>query len=253
LGSNSIRDTITAIILRPHPGVRHMTTAELTALVRKLQPPFLADLVPLEISTILAAARQRRFLANSVITNQGHPASHMFMILSGGARSFFLTQGGQKLHIHWYPPGEMFGGMALVSRPSNYLLSTEAVSHSRALVWDHARIRSLAGQYPKLLDNALSIAADYLNVCIAAQVALSCHTARQRLAEVLVNLASGIGRRVSGGIELLVRNEELAVAANITPFTVSRVMSEWQRDGILAKRRGMVLLPSPERLLLQDI
>jgi len=99
----------------------------------------------------------------------------------------------------------------------------------------------------------LSIAANYLNVSIAAQVALSCHTARQRLAEVLVNLASGIGHRVSGGIELIVRNEELAAAANITPFTVSRVMSEWQRGGILAKSRGKVLVPSPERLLLQDV
>jgi CRP-like cAMP-binding protein len=230
-----------------------MTTPELTALVRKLQPPFLDHLVPLEMSTILAAARQRRFLANSVITNQGHPASHIFMILSGGARSFFLTQGGQKLHMHWYPPGEMFGGMALVSRPSDYLLSTEAVKDSHTLVWDHVKIRSLAMQYPKLLDNALSIASDYLNVSIAAQVALSCHTARQRLAEVLVNLASGTGHRVSGGIELLVRNEELAAEANITQFTVSRVMSEWQRSGILTKRRGRILLPAPERLLLQDI
>jgi CRP-like cAMP-binding protein len=230
-----------------------MTTSELTALVRKLRPPFLADLVPLEISTILAAARQRRFLANSVITNQGHPASHIFMILSGGARSFFLTQGGQKLHMHSYPPGEMFGGMALVPRPSDYVLSTEAVRDSYTLVWARVRIRSLAGRYPKLLDNALSIAANYLNVSIAAQVALSCHTARQRLAEVLVNLASGIGHRVSGGIELIVRNEELAAAANITPFTVSRVMSEWQRGGILAKSRGKVLVPSPERLLLQDV
>ena len=230
-----------------------MTTPELTALVRKLQPPFLADLGPLEITTVLAASRQRRFLANSVITNQGHPASHIFMLLRGGARSFFLTQGGQKLHMHSYPPGEMFAGMALLSRPSDYLLSTEAVRDSHTLVWDHLRIRSLAEKYPKLFDNALTIASDYLNVSIAAQVALSCHTARQRLAEVLVNLASGIGHRVSGGIELAVRNEELAAAANITPFTVSRVMSEWQRGGVLAKRRGKVLLASPERLLLQDL
>jgi CRP/FNR family transcriptional regulator, nitrogen oxide reductase regulator len=230
-----------------------MTTSELTALVRKLRPPFLDDLVPLEISTLLAAARQRRFLANSVITNQGHPASHIFMILSGGARSFFLTQGGQKLHMHSYPPGEMFGGMALVPRPSDYVLSTEAVRDSYTLVWDRVSIRSLVERYPKLLDNALSIAANYLNVSIATQVALSCHTARQRLAGVLVNLASGIGHRVSGGIELIVRNEELAAEANITPFTVSRVMSEWQRGGILAKSRGKVLLPSPERLLLQDV
>ncbi len=230
-----------------------MTTSELTALVRKLGPPFLADLAPLEINTVLAAARQRRFLANSVITNQGHPASHIFMILSGAARSFFLTQGGQKLHMHSYPAGEMFGGMALLSRASDYLLSTEAVKESHTLVWEHGKMRSLTEKYPRLLDNALKIASDYLNVSIAAQVALSCHTARQRLAEVLVNLASGVGHRVSGGIELMVRNEELAAAANITPFTVSRVMSEWQRGGVLAKRRGKVLLASPERLLLQDL
>jgi CRP/FNR family transcriptional regulator, nitrogen oxide reductase regulator len=230
-----------------------MTTFELIALVTKLRPPFLDDLVPLEIRTILAAARLRRFLAKSVITNQGHPASHIFMVLSGVARSFFLTQGGQKLHMHSYPPGEMFGGMALVPRPSDYMLSTEAFRDSRVLVWDRAGIRGLAGRYPKLLDNALSIASNYLNVSLATQVALSCHTARQRLAEVLVNLASGTGHRVSGGIELIVSNEELADAANTTPFTVSRVMSEWQRGGVLAKSRGKVLLPSPERLLLQDV
>ncbi|MGD0931267.1 MAG: Crp/Fnr family transcriptional regulator [Candidatus Korobacteraceae bacterium] len=230
-----------------------MTTSELTAFVRKLDPPFLAGLDLPEINAVLAAARQRRFLANSVITNQGHPASHLFMILSGGARSFFLTPGGQKLQMHSYPVGEMFGGMALLSRTSDYLLSTEAVKDSHTLVWEHIKIRSLAERYPRMLDNALTIASDYLNVSIAAQVALSCHTARQRLAEVLVNLASGIGHRVSGGIELAVRNEELAAAANITPFTVSRVMSEWQRGGVLAKRRGKVLLPSPERLLLQDL
>ena len=230
-----------------------MTTPELLRTVTKLRPPFLEDLAPRDIGEILAAAKQLRFLANSVVTNQGHPATRLFMVLSGGARSFYLTQGGQKLHVHSYPPGEMFGGMAIVARDSEYLVSTEAVKDSDMLLWDRASMREFAVKYPKLLDNALSIAADYLNMSIAAQVALSCHTARQRLAEVLVNLASGVGRRVGGGIELMVRNEELATAANITPFTVSRLISEWQRTGMLAKSRGKVLLPSPERLLLQDV
>jgi CRP-like cAMP-binding protein len=230
-----------------------MTTPELLKTVAKLRPPFLEDLDPSHIREILATARQLRFLANSVVTNQGHPATRLYMVLSGGARSFFLTQGGLKMHVHSYPPGEMFGGMAMVVRESEYVVSTEAVVESHVLVWDRKSLREFVVKYPKLLDNALSIAADYLNMSIAAQVALSCHTARQRLAEVLVNLASGVGRRVSGGIELMVRNEELAVAANITPFTVSRLINEWQRTGMLAKSRGKVLLPSPERLLLQDL
>ena len=230
-----------------------MTSSDLDSLIKKLRPPFLRDLDSQARSSILGAARLRRFLANSVITNQGHPADHLFMVLSGGARSFFLTQAGQRLHVHWYPPGEMFGGMALVPRASEYIVTTEAVSSGETLVWERKTIRSLALQFPQLLDNALTIASDYLNIAIATQVALSCHSARQRLAETLVNLAGGVGHRVSGGIELAVRNEELAAVANVTPFTVSRLMSECQRIGMLAKSRGKVLLSSPERLLLQDV
>ena len=230
-----------------------MTASELAVLIRRLRPPFLHDLAPSAVNLILGAARQRRFLANSVITNQGHPASQVFMVLSGRARSFFLTQGGQKLHVHSYPPGEMFGGMTLVVRPGDYIVSTEAVKDCETLVWERPAIRSLVERYPKLLDNALTIASDYLNAAIATQVALSCHTARQRLAEVLINLSSGVGHRVSDGIELVIRNEELAAAANVTPFTVSRVISEWQRSGVLVKSRGRILLPSPERLLLQEL
>jgi CRP-like cAMP-binding protein len=230
-----------------------MTPSELAALVRKLRPTFLENLAPSESNDVLSAAHQRRFLANSVITNQGQPASHFYLVLTGGARSFFLTQAGQKLHLHWYPAGDVFGAMALVKRSSTYIASTETFADSRVLVWDRNGIRDLAEQHPKLLDNALSIASDYMNLAIATQVSLTSHTARQRLALVLLNLASGIGHEVSGGIELKVRNEELASAANITTFTASRIMSDWERARMVRKSRGRVLIPSPERLLLEDV
>lgn len=230
-----------------------MTATELAAFMKRLAPPFLQYLDTEQFDAVLGSARQHRFLAKSVITNQGHPANHIYMVLTGGARSFFLTQGGQRLHVYSYPAGEMFGGMALVARHSEYLVSTEAVKDTNTLVWDRPSIRRLILRYPQMMDNSLSIASEYLNVSIANQVALSCHSARQRLAEVLVSMASGVGRRSPSGIELTVRNEELAAAANVTTFTVSRTMSEWQRNGLLSKTRGKVLVPYPERLLLRDL
>jgi CRP/FNR family transcriptional regulator, nitrogen oxide reductase regulator len=230
-----------------------MTASELASFVKRLRPPFLQDLGAEEFNAVLSAARQQRFLAKSVITNQGHPANHIYMILTGAARSFFLTQAGHRLHVYSYPAGEMFGGMALVARHSEYLVSTEATKDTYTLIWDRTNIRRLILRYPQMMDNSLSIASEYLNVSIANQVALSCHSARQRLAEVLVSMASGIGRRAPSGIEVTVRNEELAAAANVTTFTVSRTMSEWQRAGLLSKTRGKVLLTFPERLLLQDL
>ncbi len=45
-----------------------------------------------------------------------------------------------------------------------------------------------------------------------------------------------------GGLEVEVTNEDLAAATNLTLFTVSRLLSGWQRNGAIVKTRGKVLL-----------
>ena len=207
-------------------------------------------LAPREVDIVREAATERRFAANSVITNQGNPAEHFYLLIHGRARYFYLSPDGRKILLLWLTPGEIIGGAALVSRSSSYLLSAEAVKDSSLLVWDRATIRSLTLRYPRLMENALSLVSDYLAWYVADHVALTCNTARERLAQVLVCLAGVIGHKVHGGVEFDATNEELASAANITPFTASRLLSEWQKSRAVAKRRGKIVLRSPERLLL---
>jgi CRP-like cAMP-binding protein len=210
-----------------------VTPSDIAAAVRDLKPRFLEGLAPPEIKAVLAAAKLRRYLENSVVTNQDHPAEHLFLLVSGRARYFYITPDGQKTLLLWLPPGETFGAAAFLSKPFQYLVSTETVKNSCVLVWGRATIREFAARYPRLVENALLIAFDYLVVYRAMHVSLTCHTARQRLATVLVNLASGIGHAVPGGIELDVNNEELANEANVTLFTASRLLS----DAVLHKKR----------------
>ena len=230
-----------------------MTPSQIAATINELKARFLEGLAPPEVKAVLAAAKLRRYQANSVVTNHDHPAEHLFLLLTGRARYFYITPDGQKTLLLWLPPGEIFGVAAFLSKPLQYLVSTETVKDSSVLVWNHATIRTLAARYPRLMENALLIAFDYLVAYRAVHVSLTCHTARQRLATVLVNLASGIGHAVPGGIELDVNNEELANEANVTPFTASRLLSEWQRNGMVVKNRGKVLLRSPEELLPQGL
>jgi CRP-like cAMP-binding protein len=63
-----------------------------------------------------------------------------------------------------------------------------------------------------------------------------------------VCLAETIGNQTSDGFEFDATNEELAAAANVTPFTTSRLLSEWQRNRAVVKRRGKILLRTPEEL-----
>ena len=216
----------------------------------KLNSRFLDGLVPCELKVVLAAARQRHFHARSVIVNQGHPADHLFLLTRGRARFFFNTPEGKKMILLWLTPGEIFGGMALLSIPSPYLVSTETLKDSSTLVWDRATLRNLAVRYPRLLENALLIASDYMAWYLADHAALISQTARQRLARTLVCLAETIGNKSSEGFEFDATNEELAGAANVTPFTASRLLSEWQKNRAVIKRRGKILLRSPERLFL---
>ena len=127
-----------------------------------------------------------------------------------------MTPQGQKVPVLWFPSGEAFGGTALLSRSREYLVSTEAVNNSTALVWNRATIRSLSAKFPRLAENALLIAYDYLVVYRSLHISATCQTARQRLAQVLEELATGLGQQVAEGIELDIRNEELANEANIT-------------------------------------
>ena len=206
-----------------------------------------------EIDLILAAAKRRRFSAKSVMTYQDDPADHLLLLWKGRARYFFETPNGKKLILRWITPGDIFGGAALVSRPSTYLVSTEAVRDSVVLLWDGPTIRALARRFPELLENAIFLAADYISWYVAAHAALTSKTAQERLAHVLLELAPSIGQKVAGGIELDLTNEELANSANITPYTTSRMVSEWQRSGAIRKHRGKIIIRSPERFFLRVV
>jgi CRP-like cAMP-binding protein len=209
---------------------------------------FLEGLPPVDLNSVLASATPRQYPAGTIVTNQGDPAEYYFLLTKGRARYFFVTQDGQKLLLHWFGPGEIFGGFALLANPSNYLISTEMVRDSCVLRWNRRAIRSLAAKYPRILENAMLTAADHLTLALAAHIALSCHDARQRLAQILLNLARNFGQRVRNGTELDVTNEELASAASLTLFTTSRLLNEWQRQRIVLKSRGKILLRYPERL-----
>jgi CRP-like cAMP-binding protein len=226
---------------------RVITTSEIAARVSELAPGFLEGFAPCDLAVVLGAAKSRRFPAHSLIASEGHSANKLFLMIEGRARTFTTSLKGEKFILLWIATGEIFGGRALLSKPMKYLVSTETVTDSIILIWNRNAMLSLTRQYPRLVENALLIASDYVEAYRDLHLAATHYTASQRLARVLDSLAKGTGRRVVEGIELTVRNEELANEANVTIFTVSRVLSEWQKKGLLVKSRGRVVIRLPKR------
>lgn len=225
-----------------------MSSAPAPARSVELKSRLFEGLTSLDVSCILKAATQQRLSAGTIVFHQGDTAGNLYVLLEGRGRHFYTTPEGQKMLLPWIVPGDVFGIAALFPDTTSYLVSTETVTDSSLLQWEKSLIRGLAERHPRVLGNAFAIAADHMQWALDSHVGLLCHSARERLAQTLVNLSHNIGGIGKGGIELSLTNEELADAACVTRFTASRLMSEWHRRGIVVKSRGKVLLRSPEKL-----
>jgi CRP-like cAMP-binding protein len=148
-----------------------MPSSQIDRVFSGLRSQLLDGLTPTDRKTILAAATKRRFFTNSVMTNQNHPAGHLFLLTKGLVRYFFVTEAGQKLLFQWLGPGDLCGGQAVLSTPSSYLARPEAVIDSSMFVWDRTAIRGLIARYPRLLENALLTASDYVAWYLMSNIA----------------------------------------------------------------------------------
>lgn len=226
-----------------------MTLTEAAVLLRGTSSKLLEGLSPDELASLLASATIRKFQPGSLITREGFPAESLSLLAQGLARFSCTTIDGGNVLLRRIHPGEVCGIAALLSEPVGYLLTAEAIKPCLAVVWRRATLRAFAASCPRLLDNGMLMAYDYARWYRTAHVSAVGQSARHRLALVLGDLASGIGQKVDDGVEVSVRNEELACEANVTIFTASRLLSEWHRNGVLVKTRGKVMLRSTKDLL----
>jgi CRP-like cAMP-binding protein len=230
-----------------------VTTTEAKSRIWAIQPGIFEGMAEHKVREFIAHSEVQNVKHGCTIFPQDAPAKHFGLLVSGRARYCYYTRNGEKLILKWLKEGEMIGASALFPRPTNYLASVESVRDSTIVVWSRRIIRELVAQDSRLLANALVSASTYLDWYIATHVALVFQSAPQRLAHVLATLASAIGRKTDSGMLIDVTNEELALAANITPFTASRLLVRWQKRALITKSRGSILVESPERLWQESL
>jgi CRP-like cAMP-binding protein len=186
---------------------------------------------------------------NAQLCTEGRPAGHLFLIKRGQARFCRLNQNGKETILYWLAPGDTFGLGTLLSRPEPYFGSASSVSTCRILSWDHHTIRGLAHDVPQIACNAIGIVMRYLAIASERHARIFGNSARDRIARTLIDLGKRTGDLSAGGVDLQITNEELASLADVSPFTVSRTLSEWNEEGAVTKARKALHINAPEKLV----
>jgi CRP-like cAMP-binding protein len=211
---------------------------------------FLAGLDQPATDAIIAGAQIRLVSAKHSIITQDHRATHLFLLQRGQVHYYHLTEQGDSVLLGWLAPGDVIGLVTLLQSPSAYMATAEATTDCELLVWEHSVIRNLASHYPLVRENSLRIALDYLRTYVERHIGLVTKTAGERLAETLSKLSDRSGEVHPDGIEIQATNDQLGALADVSPFTTSRILNNWMRAGILSKKRGRVIVYSPEALMV---
>jgi CRP/FNR family transcriptional regulator, nitrogen oxide reductase regulator len=202
-----------------------------------------------EIDVIRAAAVRRTFEASRIIMNAEEPAVRLYVIEIGSVDYYIVTNGGREILLRRLVQGNAFGFATFLTEPMGYLGTTKAVHKTEALVWEHGVVRKLAVAYPRLVENGLRSCLGYVALYAKRHIRLVSNTAQERVACELTNLGSRAGHAFPLGVEIDIKNEDLASLADVSYFTVSRFLKEWHRQKVVVKSRGKVLIRCPEKLL----
>ena len=229
---------------RPKPQLR-LDESLLTHL-----PPF-SQLESRQIREILDQASSRRYDIATAIFEEGHEAERFFMLLDGYIRVVRITpQGEQVIALH-IPSGQLFGIAKALGRDT-YPATAITAAESLALSWPTRLWDQFVADYPGFATETYKTVGNRIGEMNTRIMEMATLQVEQRVANALLRLINQTGRKVAGGIEIdfPITRQDLSEMTGTTLHTVSRMLSAWEKQGLVASQRKRITVCDPHQLVL---
>jgi CRP-like cAMP-binding protein len=213
-------------------------------------PPFRHLTCP-QIREILDAATAHRFDPGVAVFSEGAPVERFFLLLDGHIRVIRTTPGGDQIIALHIAPGQLFGIGAALGR-SHYPATAMSADDCLALAWPNRLWPAFTERYAGFATETYKIVGERLGEMNNRIVELATQQVEQRVACAILRLVTQTGRKVKGGIEigLPITRQNISDMTGTTLHTVSRLLSGWERDGIVLSERRKITVTNPHRLVM---
>ena len=199
---------------------------------------------------VKTAAHTKQIDAGSTFFREGDAAVAFFVLTDGSVKLTQVTPEGHQVLLRLVGPGDAFGGVAAFGG-TTYPVTAEAVTDASALEWPGDVMASLMERHPRLALNALQFVAARLHELQVQYRQLATEKVERRVARALLRLVNQAGRRVESGvlIDLPLSRDDIAQMTGTTLYTVSRIISRFEADGVLEAGRQRMVIHNPHGLL----
>ena len=203
-----------------------------------------------EVEQVVRAARLHRVDTGEFYFMQGDPASGIFIIREGHTKLTQITTDGQQILLRILGPWELFAIVGMVEGRV-YPVSAQATEPGQAYFWEREVLFTHFASLPRLAVNAMTLMAGLVQDFQDRLRELATERVERRLARAIIRLASQAGKKTPEGvlIELDISRQDLAEMTGTTLFTVSRILSQWENDGLIISKRKRVIIRFPHGLV----
>lgn len=233
-----------------------MGTDEPTRTLPRLDESLLTHMPPFsrlsrdQIRQILDLATSRRYAEGMSVFEEGAEAERFFMLLDGYIRVIRITETGEQIIALHIPPGQLFGIAKALGR-TTYPATAVTASESIVLSWPMQLWDSFTA-YDGFATETYKTVGARLGEMNNRIVEMATQQVEQRVANALLRLVNQTGRKVEDGIEVdfPITRQDLSEMTATTLHTVSRLLSSWEKNGLVKSRRKRIVVCDPHALVL---
>ncbi len=188
-----------------------------------------------------AAKRSRSFAPGDQLFAIEEMPQVVYEMRSGSAKLWRPSRNGQALTLFHAGPGYV-PGLIPVCRHARTMAYATATSPIDAYAVPASTMLKLFEQDSRLAANAFNIATNMLYVLADRLDDMSSARIEQKISRALLRLACEHGSWNDDEARLDITRQDLADLTGTTHYTASRVLSEWDRQGIVVSGRGYVTI-----------
>lgn len=184
----------------------------------------------------------RRFRAGDVLCSKGEMSSTLFVLLKGQVMVVGVDDEGREVILSLLNPGDFFGELALIDgRPRS--ADVVAVTDGEALLVRRSDFMALAERMPNLIWQVMEVIAKRIREADELVMRMAWLNAQERVAWALLEFADSKGQ-----LPQWVNVNILAKRCGLARETASRIISQWQKEGVLQRTKEGFVILKPSKL-----
>lgn len=210
--------------------------------------PLFQSVPPEQLAALLGSVSERRLAKGECLFRRGDPATGFYAVAYGRMKLVIPSPQGAEKVVELIGPRQSLGeAVMFLGKP--YPVTAEALEDSLVLRIDREAVDRLLAEDPSFARRMLAGLSVRLHSLLRDVESYSLRSSTQRVIGYLLQQAGEPGTGDTAlSIELPTAKQVVASRLNLTPETLSRVLAELSRSGLIEVQGRTITVASVQRL-----